>query len=359
MFKIIILIFTVSIYAQAELWLSYDGVNFEPTTEESLGKRAIKSHNTNTYCGGFIVMERPEHILNKSLDQFFNLQNYTINREAVVKDALSRVQERRLYKFIEKFSSYKTRYYKSSDGVRAAKDLAKNWSEITSTRSDINVSLYKHRKWPQDSVVLEIKGRTNQNIIIGGHLDSINTNDEGVHSHAPGADDNASGISVLTETLRVLVESNYQPENNIIFIAYAAEEVGLRGSLEIAQKYAKENQLIKGVLQIDGTNYNGSSKKIVLINDHTNSKQNKFLGNLIDRYVNVSWAYDTCGYACSDHYAWTYNGFIASFPAEAYVKEENPFIHTENDTVEVMNNRADHAVYFTKLSLAYLIELDK
>ena len=98
---------------------------------------------------------------------------------------------------------------------------------------------------------------------------------------------------------------------------------------------------------------------MVLIKDHTNQEQNKFLGSLIDTYLRVPWRYDTCGYACSDSYSWTYRGFPASFPAEARIKEENSHIHTAEDTLGVSSNSSSHSLNFAKLGIAYVVELDK
>ncbi|MHC4140269.1 MAG: M28 family metallopeptidase [Planctomycetota bacterium] len=55
----------------------------------------------------------------------------------------------------------------------------------------------------------------------------------------PGADDNASGISVLLEFAR-LVGKKWQPERTIVFVAFSAEEAGKIGSLYYirqAEKY--------------------------------------------------------------------------------------------------------------------------
>lgn len=325
------------------------------TSESKLQTFSQYVHKNNRFCGGFIVT-------NKKLSAPLPVQNskiYSISRKVEVKKIIQKVQEKRIRSFIEYFSSYKNRYYKSKVGIKAMKDLAEKWKAITKKRRDIKVNLIHHKNWKQPSVQVIIKGKASKKIIIGGHGDSINTDDEGVHSHAPGADDNASGIAVITEVLRILSNTNYTPENNIHFIAYSAEEVGLRGSMDIAQKHANKKSNILGVIQFDGTNFNGSDIKIALIKDNTDSKQNEFIGKLIDTYLNIPWGYDSCDYACSDHYSWTYNGFVASFPGEARVKEENPHIHTERDTIEVSNGNANHATHFAKLGLAYILELDK
>ena len=275
-----------------------------------------------------------------------------------IESYLTIVSEERILNNIKWLSSFRTRYYLAPEGVDAVMDLKSKWEEIAKGRSDISIELINH-EWPQPSLKLIFKGESAQEIVVGGHVDSINTDNEGIESRAPGADDNASGVSVITEIIRILAQSGYKSKHQLTFYAYAAEEVGLKGSYEIAKLYQDQGKLVKGVLNIDGTNYNGSDKKIVLISDNTNNEQNIFLAKIIDDYLKVDWGYDACDYACSDHYAWTYYGYKASFPAEALIAEENPYIHTHRDTLENMGFSAEHSVLFAKLGLAYILKLDK
>jgi leucyl aminopeptidase len=346
------------LYPHIKMQNSNGLVSFKVPRSE-LNSISLYNHKNSRFCGGFVVSKNPLNLNKNRSKNLLNLNTYTINRSELVTKLFTQVSEPKLRDFIEYFSSYFTRYYLAKEGVAAMVDLSKRWGKLTSHRSDIEVKLHYHDDWPQPSVILTIKGATDEKIIIGGHGDSINTDDEGVHSPSPGADDNASGISVITEIIRILVLDNYKPKNDITFMAYSAEEVGLLGSMEIAKEYADAGTIVKGVLQIDGVNFNGSEIQIALIDDNTDQKQNLFIGNLIDKYLKVNWGYDTCEYACSDHYSWSYYGFTASYPFESKIAEENPRIHTADDTLAVSGNTADHAVYFAKLGLAYVIELDK
>ncbi len=64
--------------------------------------------------------------------------------------------------------------------------------------------------------------------IIGAHYDHLGIDPETGEMY-PGADDNASGISVLIEIARKL-SSSYSPERPLIFVAFDGEESGLIGS---------------------------------------------------------------------------------------------------------------------------------
>ncbi|MBI4655203.1 MAG: M20/M25/M40 family metallo-hydrolase [Elusimicrobia bacterium] len=285
---------------------------------------------------------------------------FTIDRPDVVKPMLQMVSEENISDIITKLSAYKNRYYRSETGVSSARWLAGYWKELVKDRADVSVALHRHASWPQESVILTVKGSANpeQVAVLGGHFDSI----AGWGSSdpvAPGADDNASGIAALTEAIRVMVKAGYKPKITLKFIAYAAEEVGLRGSREIADAFKKEGVAVQGVIQLDMANYKGSADDIYLIADHTNAAQNAFLGKLIETYTNYRWGETKCGYACSDHASWTANGFIASFPFEAKMGEDNPNIHSAKDTLAQTGGHSKHAFKFANLAVAYLVEMGK
>ncbi|UGA40063.1 M20/M25/M40 family metallo-hydrolase [Chromobacterium haemolyticum] len=153
----------------------------------------------------------------------------------------------------------------------------------------MTVEQFAHSAWPQKSVILTIKGKDNaaETLVLGGHLDSTVGSGTGENSRAPGADDDASGIASLTEVIRVLLANNYQPRRTIKFMAYAAEEVGLRGSSDIANRYKQQKVNVVGALQLDMTNYQGSEDDIFLFTDYTNSAQNTFLARQSGRNLSA------------------------------------------------------------------------
>ena len=82
-----------------------------------------------------------------------------------------------------------------------------------------------------------------QSVVIGAHYDShglgwpdVLKGNEGKIHH--GADDNASGISVLLEFAR-LAGKKWQPERTIVFVAFSAEEAGKLGSLHYVSQAGK------------------------------------------------------------------------------------------------------------------------
>lgn len=345
---------------------NYGEISVIKVEENDLPLVSQMAHEEFNRCGGFVFHESREEAIematevqNKSFAKGFTFADYDINQQDFVTLAIKDVEPVKILDTIKKLSTFQNRYYAAAFGKQSQEWVKSTWEKLVEGRSDAQVDYYVHPSFPQPSVVLTIKGKSDEKIIIGGHADSISGYFGRATARAPGADDNASGIATITEIIRVLVKHSYQPEKTLMFMAYAAEEVGLRGSSEIAKKMKDAQSQVAGVLQLDMTNFKGSNDEIVLMTDYTNEAQNNFLGKLIDTYVKLKWGQDKCGYACSDHASWYSNGFPASIPFESHVKEMNNQIHTANDTLSRSSDNAEHASKFARLGLSFVIELDR
>lgn len=348
--------------------VSFDGeVSVMKIHKSMIPRLSSMMHESFFRCGGFMVHDSEEEAVQELMNassQKANIPliNYTIDQEELAEKLVAQVEEMNIRKVIEKLSSYKNRYYKADTGVSSQEWLKSHWESISSHRNDVKVELFKHSKWPQPSVILTLEGssKADEIVIIGGHGDSIAGMFMQQNNKAPGADDNASGIASITEVIRVALQNNYRPQRTIKFISYAAEEVGLLGSKEIAQLHKKDSQNVVGVVQLDMTNFKGTRDlDIVFMTDYTNKDQNEFMGKLIDRYVKVPWGYSKCGYGCSDHASWHSQGFPASMPFESTMKDINKKIHTSKDVLDNSDGHAFHAQKFAKLATAYLVEMGK
>ncbi len=323
-------------------------------------------HHELHRCGGFIQhdsLEEATEALTSQGDIHFAksaiFSDYTIDQQSLTIPMVSQVAEESIRNMIIKLSDFNTRYYKSETGVKSSEFIRDTWASLSSKRNDVKVELYKHKNWPQASIIMTITGseKPEEIVILGGHADSI-AGMFGGGGKAPGADDNASGIATITETIKILMNSNFKPKRTIQFMGYAAEEVGLLGSKEIATSYKQKSQKVVGVMQLDMTLRKGTvDKDIVMMADFTNNAQNEFIGRLIDEYVKVPWGYSRCGYGCSDHASWTANGFPASIPFESTMEDINRSIHTAKDTLESAGGDAKHAAKFAKLATAFVVEL--
>ena len=350
-----------SIYAK--LSLSDKDFRLLSVPKSQLNAISQKMHEEFNRCGGFFF-----HDSFASAESFFTQNKfsksqgkaaitYSINNAQTVNSLLAQMSPQNMTATVDAMSNYYNRYYTNSSGEDAASWLLQHWRTIASNRTDISVDFFEH-SWTQPSVIATIQGTTNPEeiVVIGGHLDSINGGSP-VNGRAPGADDNASGIAVVTETLSAIVASDYRPARTIKIIGYAAEEVGLRGSQAIANQHASNGLNVVGAAQFDMTGFKGTNlADIVFISDYTDASQTSFMADLVDTYFpNTSYQYSNCGYACSDHASWTAAGYPASFPFESTFNDSNPRIHSSSDT----SFDQAHATHFLQLSIAYVAELAK
>mgnify|MGYP003961569701 CR=1 FL=1 len=348
---------------------SQEGVSLIKVSPGEVVKLSHIMHENFHRCGGFMVHDDYEDA-NLTMVGFrkrkwvrrHKFQDYAIDQNETVQSLLGEVDDANILDTILSLSTFHNRYYNADTGVESMQWIKDKWQSLAEGREDVSVELKEHDRWKQPSVILTITGTEHPDeiVVIGGHGDSINGMFFAGGRRAPGADDNASGIASITEVIRVLLSSNYKPKRTIQAMAYAAEEVGLRGSSEIATEYKAAEKQVVGVLQLDMTNYMGSEKDIYLYEDFTNAAQNQFVGTLVDQYLpDLTRGVSKCGYGCSDHASWSRRGYPASFPHEATMRESNKKIHSTRDTIEQSQGHAQHAAKFSKLGVAYVIEMAK
>jgi bacterial leucyl aminopeptidase len=334
--------------------------------ESQIDKLAGAMHDKLNRCAGFIAHESEAEALSAvekaSAPQSLaaSLISYNINNGPSVNAMLGSVQELNIRNTINSLSTnWTTRRYNVQSGADAATWLKSQWTTIANGRTDISVDLFTH-SWLQPSVIATIQGTTlpDEVVVIGGHLDSINQSSS--TGAAPGADDDASGVASLTEAFRAAVANGYKPARTVKFMAYAGEEVGLYGSSAIANSFKNSAVNVVGVMQLDMTNYKGSSYDFGMVTDNTNASLNSLTTSLISTYLpGLTWTNISCGYACSDHASWNSAGYPATMPFEATMTTDNPQIHTTGDTLTYMGGTANNSVKFAKLAVAFLGEVAK
>lgn len=301
-------------------------------------------------------MDITEHQEKKTSQVRSTLRKAVPDQALVIDPLLPLLKVENLEGTVKTLSDFKTRHARTDFGVQSARWIVDQFKSMAKGRPGITVQLFSH-SFKQPSVIVRISGKgrlAKETVILGAHQDSIaqwgNT-----AARAPGADDDASGIATLLEVFRILIQSGYQPDRTLEFISYAGEELGLLGSQDIAKKYVQDKTAVTAVLQLDMTMYPDSTKSMTLMRDYTDAKLNSFVKLLIDRYVQIAWKEDKCGYGCSDHASWNAVGIPAVMPFEAAMHQDNPHIHTEKDTFDKLSS--DFGLHFAKLALAFAIEL--
>jgi leucyl aminopeptidase len=269
---------------------------------------------------------------------------------------VEKVSSERIRSMIQELSTINTRFHSSTTGQQMPSILKAKYEELARGRDDVTVEVFDHGgRTPQDSVVVRILGTSwpDEIVVLGSHIDSVNWSD-GSSSRSPGADDNASGTSTNFEIFRVLMESGARPERTIEIHGYAAEEIGLVGSQDMAQKYKAAGKNVVTMVQHDMNLYKapGAPDKIWFVTNNTMDQFNSALGALVDQYVGVQWGKKSLSGGDSDHTSWRRQGFVTSFPFED-PSGYNRQIHTSRDSLETASAMTQAAA-FAKLGLAYL-----
>lgn len=118
-------------------------------------------------------------------------------------------------------------------------------------------------------------------LVISAHYDHLGRMGKDVYF--PGANDNASGVSMIIELMAFFNRAENKPKYNIVFIAFAAEEAGLIGSHFFVQNPLVPLSKIKflinldllgtgeeGLMVVNGSIHNNQFEKLVKINTTKN-----------------------------------------------------------------------------------------
>ncbi|PWY64082.1 aminopeptidase [Aspergillus heteromorphus CBS 117.55] len=330
---------------EEEKWaLKLDGVNFIDITEE---------RNTGFYP----TLHAGSYVHYPS----------TIEHAKEVAPLLQGLVKENMEQNLEKFTSFHTRYYRSSTGVESAGWLYDRVLDVIEKTGAADhgatVEKFAH-SWGQFSIIARIPGQTNKTIVLGAHQDSINLFLPSILA-APGADDDGSGTVTILEALRGLLQSDAivqgQAPNTIEFHWYSAEEGGMLGSQAIFSKYKKDRRDVKAMLQQDMTGYTqgaldaGRPEAIGIMIDYVDQGLTQFLKDVTNTYCGISYIETRCGYACSDHTSASKYGYPAAMATESEMENTNKKIHTTDDRIKYLS--FDHMLEHAKLALGFAYEL--
>lgn len=209
-----------------------------------------------------------------------NAQKTTIiQRDSRISQMIGEISSANLENNIRTMVGFGTRHTLSSrmdkkKGIGAACDWVKNqfqqYGKESGGRMEVKLdSVYLEpdgrritRKVLLTNVMATLKG-TDPNdkrvFIVGGHLDSRNSEANDSIGLAPGANDDASGVAAVLELARVMAKQKFPA--TIIFVAFSGEEQGLNGSTFLAKKAKEENWEVVAMLNNDmiGNSYSSET----------------------------------------------------------------------------------------------------
>ncbi|KAK4702924.1 bacterial leucyl aminopeptidase, partial [Phenoliferia sp. Uapishka_3] len=286
-------------------------------------------------------------------------------------------------KFLTKFSSFRTRYYRSQTGkglserrLSAQESLAHAYlaaesqqfllatlRDIAKTNKHINVTFteFEH-PWGQNSIIARFEplpsATSEAVVILGGHQDSTNIFP---FLPAPGADDDGSGSTTLVMAFKALVNSTFAPSLAATeFHWYSAEEGGLLGSQAVAQSYAAAGKKVRAMLQMDMTAWvkAGTTPTVGIITDFVDPDFTELIRKVVGEYAEIGYTDTKCGYACSDHASWSKIGAPSAFSIESSFEDSNHNIHSSSDTITYSPEFSfDHMAQFSRITIALAVEL--
>ena len=176
----------------------------------------------------------------------------------------------------------------------------------------------------------------NEFIIVGAHYDHVGYGNQR-NSYGPigyihnGADDNASGVAAVLETIDALTRSSYQPRRSILFAFWDGEEKGLLGSKHWLRNPTVPVSAVKLVWNVDmvGRMEGG---RIEVMGARTGNGMRQLLSSPSLRdgtWVDFTWEYKDN----SDH--WTF--YQIGIPALCMHTGIHDDYHRPSDDVERLN----------------------
>jgi len=184
-------------------------------------------------------------------------------------------------------------------------------------------------------------GATDSTVIIGAHLDAISYTGYwpyvSLTETAPGADDNATGCAVMIEMARIMFEKKAKPHHNIDFMAYDAEEIGLKGAYYDAEKRKEANENIIVMLNNDmvGNQAENKPRKVSLRWYENSLDITEKAEEMLYKYTSVTpIRSETPNSAGSDSYAYFKSGYEVNFAIE---EDFTIHYHSVNDVTDSLN----------------------
>jgi len=217
------------------------------------------------------------------------------------------------------------------------------------------------------NIICTKEGNDNMYILICAHYDTIlNTNTKDASSRAPGANDNASGVSAILEIARILYNQP-QMKYGIQYVLFSGEENGLLGSEHYAQ-HVKENGIqIFRLINLDmiGHPCPEPGKVVVEVDDHPECRYNKVqendnnsieFGNLMSKMSMYTDLDPNIGHIWgSDYEHFEAKGHVVIGAYDGSV--DSSYYHSVTDTLEIID--WNYLTSVTKMVLATITTLDK
>jgi len=281
------------------------------------------------YRGAALNVMRVPRLPHIPLPPFTPLSSPLVINPRIVAIA-NRITAAQLNASVVQLASYPTRQSQSSSAAQAVDEISRNFTAAGAT-----VTQQAFRAGYCNNVFGEIRGTTNPNAIVmlGAHLDSRSTNVSSTTQIAPGADDNASGVSIVLAIANAIRAQGATFQKTIRFATWCGEEQGLYGSAFAANNSRSRNENIDAYLNVDMLGYQPGAQPVLGIVDRSVSATfTKEIRDVVaEYYPSITQASTTV--CCSDQQSYNSNGYHAGGIFEqGGTAVSYPQYHTSNDT---------------------------
>jgi Peptidase family M28 len=288
-------------------------------------------------------------------------------RKSTVKNGFIRsqvdlVSKNNIRNKIDSLTSFHNRHSKSTNIDKAAEWIM---NELKQLDNSVTYHEYVHDNHQLKNVVYHKQGTINETLLFCAHYDTIlNSRPDDIEARAPGADDNASGVSSLLEVSRII--SKLDLEYSLRFVFFSGEEQGLWGSTHYAQMIKERNEELYAVVNMDMCAEPGflatKSTTNVDIDDgttgsvSTNNEASQTLGEKMEQmamgYVpTLSVDYDPID--ASDYMPFEARGYVCIGAYDGSAVSGNSHYHSETDLPS--NLDLDLLTSVTKMVLAFAL----
>jgi aminopeptidase YwaD len=179
----------------------------------------------------------------------------------------------------------------------------------------------------------------NEYVVIGAHYDHLGTGGQNSSSRRPdtlavhnGADDNASGVTVLLSLAEQMNRERIRFSRSIIFVAFGAEEKGLLGSKQFVAAPPVDLQKIVAMINLDMVGRFDTSRGLQVSGTGTSLEADSLV-RLANKTTNLKLRMSAEGFGPSDHASF-YGKDIPVFFLTTGAHED---YHTPFDDVEGIN----------------------
>lgn len=236
---------------------------------------------------------------------------------------------------------------------KAANYIANRFKELgleaKGTEGYLQPFTFKPKTNPHDEVKFDVNGdgtitgnnvigfvdnKAENTIIIGAHFDHLGFGGEGslyrdsikaVHN---GADDNASGVSVLLNLAAKLKEKN--TNNNYLFMAFSGEEMGLLGSNYFVKNPTIETKKVSYMINMDMVGRMKKDSTLAVYGTGTSPIFKQVLKSHNDNFKLIQ---QESGVGPSDHTSF----YLADIPVLHFFTGQHEDYHKPGDDSEKLN----------------------